>query len=88
MVTDAQFRRLMKRIHSGDPLAVAAAKADMDEKTARKYRRAAKLPSQASSSQRGRLSRPPTCQDGASQAYFRQRSENDQPTPECLRGAL
>ena len=46
MVTDAQFRRLMKRIHSGDPLAVAAAKADMDEKTARKYRRAAKLPSQ------------------------------------------
>ena len=46
MVTDAQFRRLMKRIHSGDPLAVAAAKAAMDEKTARKYRRAAKLPSQ------------------------------------------
>ena len=46
MVTDAQFRRLMKRIHRGDPLAVAAAKAAMDEKTARKYRRAAKLPSQ------------------------------------------
>ena len=46
MVTDAQVRRLMKRIHSGDPLSVAAAKADMDEKTARKYRRAAKLPSQ------------------------------------------
>ena len=46
MVTDAQFRRLMKGIHRGDPLAVAAAKADMDEKTARKYRRAAKLPSQ------------------------------------------
>ena len=45
MVTDAQFRRFMKRIHRGDPLAVAAAKADMDEKTARKYRRAAKLPS-------------------------------------------
>ena len=46
MVTDAQFRRFMKRIHRGDPLAVAAAKAAMDEKTARKYRRAAKLPSQ------------------------------------------
>jgi hypothetical protein len=46
MVTDAQVRRLMTRIRSGDSLAVAAAKADMDEKTARKYRRAGKLPSQ------------------------------------------
>ena len=36
MVTDAQVRRLMKLME--DTLALAAAKAGMDEKTARKYR--------------------------------------------------
>ena len=46
MVTDAQVRRLMKLIPSEDTLALAAAKAGMDEKTARKYRRAGRLPSQ------------------------------------------
>lgn len=46
MVTDAQVRRLMTQIRSGDPVAVAAAKAGMDEKTARKYRRSGKVPSQ------------------------------------------
>ena len=46
MITDAQVRRLMKRIHSGDTLVLAAAKADLDEKTARKYQRSGKLPSQ------------------------------------------
>lgn len=46
MVTDQQVRRLMKFIHAGDSLAQAASKAAMDEKTARKYRRAGKLPSQ------------------------------------------
>lgn len=46
MVTDQQVRRLMKFVHSGDSLAQAASKAAMDEKTARKYRRTGKLPSQ------------------------------------------
>jgi hypothetical protein len=46
MVTDAQVRRLMKLIHSEKTLAVAATKAGMDEKTARKWRDADQLPSQ------------------------------------------
>jgi hypothetical protein len=46
MVTDAQVRRLMKMLTSGRTLAAAAAAAGMDEKTARKYRRLRKLPSE------------------------------------------
>ena len=46
MVTDAQVRRLMKLIQTEETLAVAAAKAGMDEKTARRYRRQTRLPSQ------------------------------------------
>ena len=46
MVTDQQVRKLMKLRQSESALAVAAAKAGMDEKTARKYLRANKLPSQ------------------------------------------
>ena len=36
MITDAQVRRLMKLIQIEDTLSLAAAKAGMDEKTARK----------------------------------------------------
>ena len=39
MVTDQQVRRLFMLIHQEPTLAMAAAKAGMDEKTARKYRR-------------------------------------------------
>lgn len=46
MVTDAQVKRLMRLIQTEETLALAAAKAGMDEKTARKYRDAAQLPSQ------------------------------------------
>lgn len=46
MVTDRQVRRLMRLLGMGRTLAAAAAKADMDEKTARKYRRLRKLPSE------------------------------------------
>jgi len=46
MVTDQQARNLMKLKQSERTLAVAAAKAGMDEKTARKYLRAGKLPSE------------------------------------------
>jgi len=46
MVTDRQVRRLKKLIQSESTLARAAAKAGMDEKTARKYVRLGKLPSE------------------------------------------
>jgi hypothetical protein len=44
MVTDREVRRLMELLGKGMSLASAAAKADMDEKTARKYRSLGKLP--------------------------------------------
>lgn len=46
MVTDEQVRNLMKLIKKEKTLSIAAAKAGMDEKTARKYRKLQKLPSQ------------------------------------------
>ncbi len=46
MVTDQQVRLLFKIMHTEQTLATAAAKAGMDEKTARKYRRLGKLPSE------------------------------------------
>ena len=46
MVTDAQVRRLMKLIQGEETLSLAAAKAGMDEKTARRHRDTGKLPSQ------------------------------------------
>jgi hypothetical protein len=46
MVTDRLFRRLRKLIQTEDTLAQAADKAGVDEKTARKYRDSAPLPSQ------------------------------------------
>lgn len=45
MVTDKQVRYLMKSLQTEDSIRTAAAKAGMDEKTARKYIRAGKLPS-------------------------------------------
>ena len=46
MVTDKQVRLLMKTIQAEKTLAAAAAKSGMDEKTARRYRRLQKLPSE------------------------------------------
>ena len=46
MVNDQQVRRLFMLMHQEPTLATAAAKAGMDEKTARKYRRLGKLPSE------------------------------------------
>jgi len=46
LVTDRQVRVLMEMLGKGKSLIVAAAKADMDEKTARKYRKLGKLPSE------------------------------------------
>ena len=46
MVTNRQVRMLMELLGAGKGLAVSAAKADMDEKTARKYRDLGRLPSE------------------------------------------
>ena len=46
MVTDHQVRRLMSLVNTETTLAIAAAKAGMDEKTARKYRQLGKLPNE------------------------------------------
>ena len=46
MVTDNQVRILMKLVNQEKLLQTAAAKAGMSEKTARKYRKSSKLPSQ------------------------------------------
>lgn len=46
MVTDQQVRRLMMLKSKEKTLAIAASKAGMDEKTARKYIKLGKLPSQ------------------------------------------
>lgn len=50
MTTDQQVRRLMLLIKKGLPLSTAAVKAGMSEPTARKYRRAGKLPSELKAS--------------------------------------
>ena len=46
MVTDKQVRILMSSTNKEKTKAITAAKAGMDEKTARKYVKAGKLPSQ------------------------------------------
>ncbi len=46
MVTDQQVRRLMKLVQTERTLSLTAAKAGMDEKTARRYRRLGKVPSE------------------------------------------
>ncbi len=46
MVTDRQVRRMMKMVETGERVMIAALKTGMDEKTARKYIREGKLPSQ------------------------------------------
>lgn len=54
MVTDQQYRRLMKLQRTEKTLASAAAKAGMDQKTARQYRRLGKPPSQSKRVRKGR----------------------------------
>ena len=46
MVTDQQVRKLMMLLKTEKTLSLAAAKAGMCEKTARKYQRSGKLPSE------------------------------------------
>ena len=46
MVTDKQVRRLMQMVETGRTVKIASLKTDMDEKTARKYLKRWKLPSE------------------------------------------
>ena len=57
MVTDQQIRRLYKLSNTEDTQAIAASKAGMDVKTARKYLRARRLPSEMKA-ERSWLTRP------------------------------
>ena len=63
MVTDNQVRILMKLVNQEDLLKTAAAKAGMSEKTARKYRRSVKLPSQCKAVHNWRTRPDPFDQD-------------------------
>ena len=46
MIKDGQVRQLFRLLDTGTTLAAAARKTDMNETTARKYRKARKLPSE------------------------------------------
>ena len=59
MVTDQQVRRLVSLMKTSSTLASAAAKSGMDEKTARKYLREKKLPSQMKKDHRWRTRKDP-----------------------------
>ena len=59
MVTDQQVRRLFKLVQTHSNFGVASAKAGMDEKTARKYTRLGKLPSDLKKEHTWRTRRDP-----------------------------
>ena len=59
MITDHQYRRLIMLVNKEKTLSVAAAKSGMDEKTARKYLKEQKLPSQLRSSHQWRTRKDP-----------------------------
>ena len=59
MVTDEQVRMLMTLMNKEKTLAVAAAKAGMSEKTARKYRDSQSLPSQMAAAHTWRTRKDP-----------------------------
>ena len=59
MVTDEQAKRLCVALSSGKTLAQSADKAGMDEKTARKYRRLGRLPSEVAPERTWRTRKDP-----------------------------
>jgi len=59
MVTNNQVRRLKKLMQTEKTFGTAAAKAGMDEKTARKYARTDKLPSEIKKEHTGRAKEDP-----------------------------
>jgi len=63
MITDQQVRRLKMLIHSEKTQAIAASKAGMDEKAARKYLKNGKLPSQCKKEHNWRTRQDPFDQE-------------------------
>lgn len=63
MVTDQQVRRLFKLVQTQNSFGIAAAKAGMDEKTARKYAKLGKLPSELKKEHTWRTRKDPFEQD-------------------------
>lgn len=63
MVTDQQVRRLFKLVQTQSSFGIAAAKAGMDEKTARKYTKLGKLPSELKKEHTWRTRKDPFEQD-------------------------
>ena len=61
MLTDHQVRKLMKLLTAGEPLEVAAMRAGMDPKSARRYREAGRLPSEIGVPHTWRTSAAWTC---------------------------
>jgi transposase len=59
MVTDQQVRRLFKLVQTEKNFGIAAMKAGMDEKTARKYQRLGKLPSELKTQHKWRTREDP-----------------------------
>jgi hypothetical protein len=59
MVTDQQVRRLFKLVQTEKNFGIAAMKAGMDEKTARKYRKLGKLPSELETAHTWRTRKDP-----------------------------
>jgi hypothetical protein len=59
MVTDQQVRRLFKLVQTEKNFGIAAMKAGIDEKTARKYRRLSKLPSELKTAHNWRTRKDP-----------------------------
>jgi hypothetical protein len=59
MIKDRQVKRLWHVLSSGKTMAQTADKADMDEKTARKYRRLRRLPSEVAAERTWRTRRDP-----------------------------
>ena len=59
MITDQQIRRLISLMQKSSTLSIAAAKSGMDEKTARKYLKANRLPSQMKKEHDWRTRRDP-----------------------------
>jgi len=62
MVTDNQVRRLLRLKQTEKSLTIAASKAGMDEKTARKYLRSGKLPSEVKPDHQWRTRKDPFIQ--------------------------
>ena len=78
MVTDQQVRRLRMLIKTQKTMAIASAKAGMDEKTARKYLKKDQLPSQCKSEHTWCTRSDPFDQEWEEIAYSH---ENDRQIP-------